>query len=517
MARAALAAVAALLWATIATGVEWLLASWAPAGTWTVIALVNLGLAAALAISLAWFTRRRPLRAFGIALGVAVATSLALVPANVRAPGPVLWIVCDTLRADRMSLYGYERPTSPFFEAWAEELLVFDRAYSQAAHTLVSAPSILASLYPSTHGLVDYDDVLDSNAALVSETLRAAGFTTFGASSNPHVGRINGFDQGWDKFESPEDWEPQSSADVNRRFFDWRESHRDGAPYFALLWYIDPHTPFQWDAAAADWAGLDPGQSFRHRPEPKDASASQSVRMHARWHYDAAVRSVDNSLAQLVEFLKTRGDYDDALLLFTSDHGESLWEHGRFGHNYGLYESLTHVPLAIRLPSPLRFPQTPAPGGRIGTIASSVDLLPTTLAFLGIAADASHQGRSLLPDIEGGGPGAAYLEQRLDRYGPYRIYGIREDDHKYIWVEKLEDADVPYALLFDVAADPAEQRNLAESKPELAARLHERIVERRSRYEAVALEPGKAAHDARLRRLLEQLGYVDADAQPESP
>jgi arylsulfatase A-like enzyme len=422
-----------------------------------------------------------------------------------------------------MSLYGYRRPTNPFFEEWSRELVVFDEAYSQASHTLVTAPSILASLHPSTHGLRDYSAVLDPRATLVSEILQEAGFATYGAFANPHLRARNGFAQGWDHFGAPESWQHLSSARVNRDFFRWREQHEAGRPYFALLWWIDPHTPFQWDAEAAEWAGLDPTKSFRYRPQVKDERASKKIRVATRRRYDAAVRSVDNALRELVAFLREQGDYNDALVLFTADHGESMWEHGRFGHNYGLYESLTHVPLAIRFPAPLHFPAYAPPAGRSQTIASSVDLLPTTLEFLGLPIGDDIQGRSLLPDLVKPSGGSAYLEERLTRYGPYHIFGLREGRFKYIWVEEFEGDREPRAMLFDLEADPREEHNLAAEMPELAAELQARVAALRRGYEALALETGTAEPDAEARALLEKLGYIDgnegedaaAEAAPE--
>jgi arylsulfatase A-like enzyme len=507
--RVLAAAIAAALWAALATAVERALATWAPPSVWWKIAAVNFGVALALALALAWATRGRRAWLFGTATLAAVALSLALLPANVRGPGPVLWVVCDTLRADRMSLYGYRRPTSPFFEEWSQDLVVFDEAYSQASHTIVTAPALLASLHPSTHGLRDYSDVLDPGATFVSEILQETGFATFGMFSNPHLRAQTGFKQGWDRFRSSKGWNHLSSARVNGEFFAWREKRTEGRPYFALLWYIDPHTPFQWDEEAADWAGLDPAETFRYKPPRMDETASQAERENTRWRYDAAVRSVDNSLRSLVAFLREQGDYDDALVLFTSDHGESMWEHGRFGHNYGLYQHLTHVPLAIRFPAPLRFPAFAPPAGRSRTIASSVDLLPTTLAFLGLPIGDEIQGRSLLPDLAEPAGGTAYLEQRLTRYGPYHIFGLREGRFKYIWVEEFEGDREPRRMLFDLDADPDEKNDLAAERPELAAAFHERVAALRRRYEAIALPRATAKPDARSRALLEKLGYLE--------
>jgi arylsulfatase A-like enzyme len=513
--RVVVAIAIAISWALAVTVIERELATWAPVAAWRRVALVNGTVAVGIALAIHLATLRRSRRWFAGAFAAAVAISLALIPMNVRGPGPVIWVVCDTLRADRMSLYGHERETSPFFEEWADELLVFDQSYSQASHTIVTAPAILASLHPSTHGLRDYTDVLDSRAVLVSEALQAAGFTTFGVLPNPHLGAKNGFNQGFDHFKSTKRWKDLSSAKVNRAFFDWRDRYEGDEPYFALLWYIDPHTPFQWDKEAADWAGLDQRQSFGFRPNDVTDTASEEIRMNTRWRYDASVRAVDNALRSLIEFLRKTNDYDDALILFTSDHGESMWEHGRFGHNYGLYESLTHVPLAIRFPSPLYFPYTAPPTGRSEMVTSSVDLLPTTLNFLGVEADPSLQGRSILSSLDGSDPGVAYLEQRLERYGPYHMFGMREGHHKYIWIESFEDRKLPRMLLFDLDADPGEQNNIASEEPDLAASFHARVVEQRLKYEALALGRATVSPDQESRELLEKLGYIEEKEAPD--
>jgi arylsulfatase A-like enzyme len=365
--------------------------------------------------------------------------------------------------------------------------------------------------------LKNRNDVLDQKAVLVSEVLQEAGYTTFGVFSNPHLRAGSGFDQGWDRFHPTAGWKEVSSERVNREFYRWRKKRTEPGPYFALLWYIDPHTPFQWDKSAATWAGVSPAETFLHKPEPKDESAPQSVRMRAGRHYEASVRSVDNTLSGLVRFLREQGDYDDALIVFTGDHGESLWEHGRFGHNYGLYDHLTHVPLLMRLPSPLHFPDFAPWTGRSASIASSVDVLPTTLDFLGMTPGDTMQGRSLLPELVTPTGGTAYLEQRLTHYGPYEIFGMREGRFKYIWIEQFEGNNTPRALLFDLESDPMERKNLASERPELAAEFHARTMERRRSYESIALNAGTAEVDARTRTLLDQLGYVEEQRAEEPP
>jgi len=507
--RAVTALAVAAAWTAAVTGFELALAPWAPLRTWAAIAAVNAAIAFAVAFSLFALLRGRHPRFLVAALAVAFGLSLLAVPANVRGRGAVVWVVCDTLRADAMSLYGYERETTPFLESWSPELAVFDRAYSQASHTLITAPALLASLHPSTHALRHPGHVLDPRAELVSEILRDRGYATFGVISNPNLRKSNGFDQGWDRFQGADGWGPMSSDRINRELFRWRRARPDGAPWFALLWYIDPHTPFQWDPAAASWAGVSPWDTAKHKPALKDASAPPEMRRETRVFYEAPVRRVDRTLQRLVEYLKAPGDYDDALIVFPSDHGESLWEHGRFGHNYGLYESLTHVPLVIRFPPPLRFPAFRSWTGRSETIASSVDVLPTMLDALGIDGGESMQGRSLLPDLVSGDAGSAYLEQRLHHYGPYEIFGIRDERFKYIRIEQFDGDGRTRELLFDLEADPEETVNVASELPDIAARYQERVRAKRRDYEALALDATEGTIDAETRRQLEHLGYVD--------
>ena len=312
--RALALATAVAATAALATWLERESARFAPAAVWWWIGAVNTAVVSVVALAFLAVARARGWRRRVPGLLALAGLLLATVPWNVRGPGPVVWVVSDTLRADFLSLYGYERETSPFLERWADELVVFDDAYSQGAHTIVSAPAILASLYPSTHGLQNYRDVLDERATLVSELLRERGYTTFGAVANPHLGPRNGFEQGYDRYHHPGGWSDLASGRVDEVFFAWRRDVEPRGRYFALLWYIDPHTPFQWDDEAAAWAGLDPKESFRFKPEHKDEAASPELRDRTRICYEAAVRSVDNSLAEVVAFLRAEGDYEDALM-----------------------------------------------------------------------------------------------------------------------------------------------------------------------------------------------------------
>jgi len=460
--RAVTALAVAAAWTAAVTGFELALAPWAPLRTWAAIAAVNAAIAFAVAFSLFALLRGRHPRFLVAALAVAFGLSLLAVPANVRGRGAVVWVVCDTLRADAMSLYGYERETTPFLESWSPELAVFDRAYSQASHTLITAPALLASLHPSTHALRHPGHVLDPRAELVSEILRDRGYATFGVISNPNLRKSNGFDQGWDRFQGADGWGPMSSDRINRELFRWRRARPDGAPWFALLWYIDPHTPFQWDPAAASWAGVSPWDTAKHKPALKDASAPPEMRRETRVFYEVAVRSVDRSMYIDGDTSDPNGEAFQTLIRETVDREFP----DAFGH--------------IR-----------------------------RLDALGIDGGESMQGRSLLPDLVSGDAGSAYLEQRLHHYGPYEIFGIRDERFKYIRIEQFEGDGRTRELLFDLEADPEETVNVASELPDIAARYQERVRAKRRDYEALALDATEGTIDAETRRQLEHLGYVD--------
>ena len=167
---------------------------------------------------------------------------IGLTQLNCNALPNIVLIVSDATRADHLSLYGYNRQTTPFLGKLAADAVVFDQAMSQGTHTIVSTPSLLASVYPSTHKLVNYRNVLDAKFELISEMLQHAGYATFGCAANPHLGITNGFSQGFDTYLFPMHWEDVDAPKVFHSLFDWF-SEAGRQPFFGFLFCIDPHTP----------------------------------------------------------------------------------------------------------------------------------------------------------------------------------------------------------------------------------------------------------------------------------
>jgi len=155
----------------------------------------------------------------------------------------VIIIVSDATRADHLSCYGYELETTPNIDHFAREGIRFENPVAQGSHTIVATPAILASVYPTIHGLTHYQAVLSDSITLISELLKKAGYRTFGISTNPHVTENNGFAQGFDYYESDRGWQNTDAEVVNQKFLRILDEYQTKR-FLAFLFYIDPHTPY---------------------------------------------------------------------------------------------------------------------------------------------------------------------------------------------------------------------------------------------------------------------------------
>jgi len=322
--------------------------------------------------------------------------------------------------------------------------------------------------------------VLSNRFTLISEYLHEWGYRTYGYATNPHLGGRLGYAQGFDKYEHDPGWAQTPAGDVNRKFLQWIDGSAGAqGPLFGFLFYIDPHNPYT--PPPAYQTLFDPGwqggviSDWHHEDgKPEPAKLKNLVAQ-----YDGAIAYWDAELRKLVAELKSRGLWENSLLIYTSDHGEGFWEHGFWGHNKIMYEGLCRVPLFASFPVPIHFPPLPRTSGSVEEVVSSVDVVPTILEFLRIRPDDTAKGRSAFPLVFGGEKGPermAYCEEILKRYGPYDIKAIRTKTHKYIKVLNFE-GDTDYGdLFFDLQNDPGEEVNLANTDSE-ELRLHRQLLE----------------------------------------
>jgi arylsulfatase A-like enzyme len=287
---------------------------------------------------------------------------------------------------------------------------------------------------------------------------------------------------------------------------------------FAFLFYTDPHTPYQSPEKYRtlydpDWKA-DPLYvwSTKVQGEPGPDELHNLIAQ-----YDATITYWDDQFRALSESLAVRGMADDALFVYTSDHGEEFWEHGEIGHGHSLFEETVRVPLVLSLPVPVRFPRLPRTTRVVDEVVSSVDVLPTLLAWLRIPVSHEKRGRSALQLALGrpdpGPQRSAYLEQILEKYGSFDIRALRTRDRKFVSVRKWETTfRDPWArgdLLFDLDEDPGETTNLLEERPDEARRLRAMLEAAMERAGAGAPEAADAPLDEQQIERLEALGYVE--------
>ncbi len=420
-------------------------------------------------------------------------------------------ISVDTLRADHLGLYGYERDTSPALDRIGGESIVFSRAQVQRGLTWPSLVSMFTSLYPITSNVRHNGELLAEDVPTLSKILAAEGYATAAFQSNA-CGAFRGtFDTLFCK---------QDDKRVNQLAIRWLKEAGASAqsPFFLWVHYWGPHVEYKPDPQSnifveADYSGpatghrdyLDPLTLSRRTPNPAELK-------HVVGLYDGEVLAIDSLIDALWKTLSEEGLLERSIVVLTSDHGEELGQHsGYYFHACSTYDAVLHVPLLIRLPegrlSPARVPQ----------IVESIDIMPTVLELLGIDLLESFEGQSLLPLLNSE-PAAseAFSHSISEYYHPESgwVRSIRTDRWRYVYnPEKIVPLCQPKGKFFRVAdeelydhsVDPKELENRVSEYPEVAAALKRELLAAIGDREPLAA-PTRA--DPATLKQLRQLGYL---------
>lgn len=422
-------------------------------------------------------------------------------------PNIVIYLV-DTLRADRLGAYGYERPTSPRFDAFARESLLFEDTWAQASWTRPTVASVLTGLHPAVHGADRPDRRLGGHVVTLAEVLKAQGYRTGAFVANHLVSRRTGVDQGFDEWNDGEEkLYGAPSEEYGARALAWIA--RGSTPFFAYVHTMDPHAPYAppaWDAApyAVPYAGERDTMALLRRGLRE--GLHPRARRYLEAQYLGEVRRNDRAFGAFIDGLRGLGLLDRSVVLFTADHGEEFWDHGGTQHGRTLYAEQLRIPLAVRLPGARRG------GTRERGIVEQIDLYPTLLRLAGSGPARRLPGRDLSAWWIEGRPARPppwlHSEQRFTvvdkaavRCGDLKLILNRDDRRHWRSGSELE--------LYDLARDPSERSNLAAARPIAVACLRQEL----DRF-ARRATPSDAAGDALLpltRDDLEQLramGYV---------
>jgi arylsulfatase A-like enzyme len=434
--------------------------------------------------------------------------------ATARPPGArpnVIVYLTDTLRADALGAYGQTAPTSPRFDAFAREAVVFDDPWAQASWTRSAVASIFTGLHVGAHGVDREDRALSPTRATLAEAFRAGGYRTGAFVANHLLGGRFGFDRGFSAWnaDGPTLY-GAPAADVVDRALRWIDGS-GGAPFLAYLHTMEPHSPYQPSAtdeapfAIPDYHGDRDTRALLRLGQLGQLSPEGLRFLRAR--YAGEVRQNDRSFGALLDGLRSRGLLDRTVVVFTADHGEEFLEHGGTEHTKTLYQELVRVPLAIRLPGARRG------GAREGGPFEQIDLLPTLLGLAGLPAPAGLPGRDLTARlIEGRGNDAPPLLFSEERFGVVDKFAARAGALKLILNNdgpELWRAGA-HLELYDLGQDGAEKANLAEKRPVTTTFLRQRIDAFRRVQEAVRARTASATVPltAEEKEQLRALGYV---------
>ena len=452
-------------------------------------------------------------------------------------PPNVVLLVLDSVRADHLSCYGHERPTTPHIDRIAEHGICYDRAYTASCWTLPSHASLFTGLYPSRHR-TDFDTkALTEGIETCASFLSERGYATASFSCNAFVSRHTDLARGFDVASDVEGLMGGGPSFVGRAVRAahrsvrralqkdrgaeraWRQAKRwltesADRPFFMFMNFMDCHLPYRLSAdrllhfveperlEQVQRLPMDPfgAMAGKHTYAPEEVEDLKAM-------YDGALRYLDGVVGALDQHLASLGRQEDTLLIITSDHGESFGEHGLFDHQYGLYEPLVRVPLVVRGPDLDR-------GRAESGLAQLVDIFPSIARWVGREGPVGDPSASDTLFTDPGRefaaseyliPNVAAIQRRFPGTDTSRfesaIRSIRDERYKCIL---RRDGRTE---LYDLETDPGELHNLYEADPGRAGDLVALLEDRLGPWPS-DLNAGEEAGLDPLRERLEQLGYL---------
>ncbi|GIW39890.1 MAG: hypothetical protein KatS3mg076_0467 [Candidatus Binatia bacterium] len=461
---------------------------------------VLLLVAGALFAGLAWIGARRARRpGWGIPAFLAVVATASILVGGMRvaddtvrgagpsvaapAGGPnVVLIVVDTLRWDAVSANADTANPTPAIDSLAADGVRFERAYAQASWTRPSIATILTSLHPSRHGATHKTALLRGSVLTVAEAFRDAGYWTRAFVSNINVAPVFNFHQGFVEYTylAPEFyfgatdtaarltlykllrmlrerfWADviyprnfyQDGRVVSDRAIRWLEEN-PRQPFFLFLHYMDPHDPY-----------FEIPYSGKGVARVRDPSPDPSRRDELRSLYGRNTGYGDGEIGRVLEVLKKKGLYRDALIVLTSDHGEEFYEHRGWWHGTTLYEEQVHVPLVVKLPG------NRSAGSVVRHPVRLLDVAPTLLGQAGLEVPEDFEGKDLFGDYTP--PDLLWAEEELEGNV---LSAVRAGPWKLVLANPGNPRGLDEVELYHLGRDPGETENLASRMPEKVEEL----------------------------------------------
>jgi arylsulfatase A-like enzyme/Flp pilus assembly protein TadD len=397
-------------------------------------------------------------------------------------PGaPVILIVVDTLRSDRLPFYGYVAGVTPALSSLRDDSVLFESAWSHVPLTLPAHASLFTGTLPGVHRVLDNGGYrLGTTLPTLAEVLKGQGYETGGAVSSIVLSGATGISRGFDFWEDRVEPDAPGLAanrvqrpggETAKLLGGWLDRTKGDRP-FAFLHVYEPHAPYE------------PPEPYRGRfADP----------------YDGEVAAADAAVGTFLDDLKRRGIYEKSLIVFLSDHGEGLGDHGEDEHGVFLYREAIQIPLLLKLPSSKAGERPPHAGSRVATPVQLADVFPTVAKAVGVPGFVPAPGTISLVGLAAGEPAperrilAETFFPRI-RFGWSELHSLVDGKWQYI--------DAPRPEFYDLGTDPKEAKNLASEKPGPLRAMKVEMEKRKSAF--VAPE----AVDEEHAKKLASLGYL---------
>jgi arylsulfatase A-like enzyme len=408
----------------------------------------------------------------------------------------IILVIIDTLRADHLGCYGYERNTSPNLDSLAENGMRWSRFQAQAPWTLPSTASIFTGLSPRHHGTyrrTDADHGLHAEVPTIPVLFTEAGYETFGIFNVVLLNPQHGFDRGFETY-SCDDFGVYRAAETVDEFLSWLGGRQDERPYMAIIHIFDVHQPYDPPSPFDTMFFADDTLETVGWEITEDGRIAHPERLrHYLSRYDGGIAWVDSQLGRLFLDLRRTGQADSTIIMVTADHGEEFLEWGWVGHGGNLYQEMLHVPLIISGPGIESGVTKDTPCGQF-------DILPTMLDICSIQTDCQFDGVSVLEHEETRSRVLPSSELMFPGHmlGAVPLASVLIGDMKGV-VTRSGSTDRYY--MYDLAQDPHEQDPI-EADPSMEEALD--IY----RSTPMLWDPEKVVPDENAEQALEDLGYI---------
>ena len=379
----------------------------------------------------------------------------------------LIFLLIDALRADHVTAYGYDRPTTPHLSEMANRGVLYERALAQSSWTKYSMAAIMTGRHPSSCRTWEKNSAVPPAAITLAEALSQSGYYCAAFSTNLLMSKEYGLDQGFDEFHQfPEKWDTEKVHVLSAELYDAviasLDPLRSKSPFFLYVHSTDPHAPYTPPSAfreafgRADKSRIAPTLANLEKVRNGSLTLSKADIEYFIDLYDAEIASNDFEIGRLLDELGSRGLLSNGILVITADHGEEFLEHGSTEHSHNLYEEVLHVPLILRFPGCQE-------GVRIPARVSQIDLFPTLTYLCGAENPEGLEGR-ILPGLDGKIDGTWKPKYHFAELYTKGIISLETEEEKVIVNLRRPDSSNwlrPDVELFDKASDKNDGLNLS--------------------------------------------------------